>query len=174
MLKITYEGILMKKSLSVVCILITMLLASFSAQASSKHCHNKSFTNVEVLAWSYEAMMESYNHSFVNIKKELQDARDYYNLDAWKQFYATVKPTLKEIQAKKMVVSVGLENSPLLLSKSKNQWKVQLPLIIHYQTATEQKIVNAIANVTIKPGVCDNGLNLQIVNFEIKNTVAAE
>ncbi len=146
---------------------ILLIGLSANAFASDQNCY-RNYSNTQILAWSYEAMLSSYNFSFVNEGKHFWKARQYFKTEAWKSFYRSIQPSLSQVKAKKLVVSVGLENSPVIINQSSKHWRVMLPLIIHYQQQNKDTTVKQTVTLQIaEDDDCAYGKNLKIIDFSI-------
>ncbi|STX28696.1 protein IcmL (DotI) [Legionella beliardensis] len=104
----------------------------------------------KVQSWAYEAILATNNYNFVHSSKE-KEAANYFTKSAWASYKKefNVNNQVKKVQKEKMVVSVGLQNSPLILEKNKNHWKIQLPLILNYQNETTKQTELAGLEVTV-------------------------
>lgn len=96
---------------------------------------------MSILAWAYESMMATYNYNFTQANAETikKNAEQYYTKAAWDNYDSQLSNSdiLDKIKKKKLIASVGVDPAPLILNKGEHTWKIQLPLIIHYQSASE-------------------------------------
>jgi hypothetical protein len=101
--------------------------------------------DLDVLAWSYKAMMASHNYNFTNSIGALTEvAAPFYTTDTWKIYLDNLMSSgnYEMVKSKKMNSSVGLSRSPMLLNKTNDSWVVKMNLLKIYQSAdvfTEKK-----------------------------------
>jgi hypothetical protein len=146
--------------------LSTIILSVISLSASAA-CPNLS--DLDILAWSYKAMMASYTFNFSNKSEQFkQAAAVYYNDTALKAYQTdfTKANYLEQAKKNKLIYSVGLSKGPLMLQKEiSNQhltWKIQAPLIIVSQSANKSSSNNKVVNLAVTQG---DGCQLKITNF---------
>ncbi|CEG57237.1 DotI/IcmL family type IV secretion protein [Legionella fallonii] len=111
--------------------------------------HCSQLSDIKILSWAYESMLATYNLNFVNYKTQLPNAAKYYTKNAWmayqKQLYLNIAP----IQKEKLVISAGTANSPILLSKKNDIYKVQIPLLLNYQSQASKQTIKKIVTLDI-------------------------
>lgn len=114
-----------------------------------------------LLQWATEAAVASYTFNFVNYRKALQDIRIYFTQNGY-QYYIkalTESNNLDAIINKKFVASAAPTGAPVILEKRIFKegeapggvygWTVQLPMVINYQSSTEQLSQNIILDMLI-------------------------
>jgi intracellular multiplication protein IcmL len=112
-------------------------------------------TAVNLLVFANEAALASFSYNFVNYRKQLQEASNYFTPKAWQAFSRTLKRSgnLKAVIDKKMVVSAVAAGAPIILQQgihnNRYGWTVQVPLLATYQNASEQKIQNLTVTMRI-------------------------
>lgn len=100
-------------------------------------------SQAELLQWAGRAAVASYSYDFVNYRDSLQKAQDYFTPEGWQNFEAalTSSRTLETVLAKKLVVSAVATGVPVLLDQGiingRYAWKVQLPILVSYQSSSE-------------------------------------
>jgi intracellular multiplication protein IcmL len=98
----------------------------------------------EVLQWSAQAAVAAYSYNFVNYREALQNVQNSFTPDGWKFFEEALRGarTLEMVITKKLVVSAVATAAPVMLEQGiingRYAWKVQLPLLVTYQSASEQ------------------------------------
>ena len=86
--------------------------------------------------------MDSYSYNFVNYRKQLQAASEYFTPEGWRTFEAALKSSrnLETVIARKLVVTAVATGAPVVLDQrivsGRYAWKVQLPLLVTYQSAS--------------------------------------
>lgn len=99
-------------------------------------------TNAELLQWSTIAATSAYTYNFVNWRKALQDASDYFTPTGWREFQEALKTSnnLETVTSKKLSVSAVATGAPVILDRGLiggvYKWKVQLPMLITYESAS--------------------------------------
>lgn len=96
-----------------------------------------------VLQWANQAAIASYSYNFVNYRKELQAASEFYTDIGWQQFMSALESSnnLAAVKAKKLIVSAVATQAPVILKKGilngSYSWRVQMPLLVTYQSASQ-------------------------------------
>lgn len=96
-----------------------------------------------VLQWAVQAAIASFTYNFVNYHEELKVASAYYTTDGWREFMGGLKKSsnLDIVKTKKLIVSAVATKAPVILQKGllngRFSWRVQMPVLITYQSASE-------------------------------------
>jgi intracellular multiplication protein IcmL len=96
-----------------------------------------------VLQWANQAAIASYSYNFVNYRKELQSASEFYTAIGWEQFMGALKSSnnLEAVKTKKLIVSAVATQAPVILRKGllngSYSWRIQMPLLVTYQSASQ-------------------------------------
>ncbi len=99
-------------------------------------------TPAELLQWSTVAATSVNTYNFVNWRKALQDASDYFTPTGWREFQKELKNSnnLETVTNKKLSVSAVATGAPVILDRgligNVYKWKIQLPLLITYESAS--------------------------------------
>lgn len=100
-----------------------------------------------LLQFSAEAAMAAYSFDFINYRKQLQDASQYFSVQGWEGFMKGLEPNLKAVKAKQLVVTAVPGGAPVIIRQGligeRYAWKVQMPLSVTYSSSSE-KIVNSL------------------------------
>lgn len=147
----------------------------FGARSAMAQC-TQNVSDLNVMSFAYEAMMAIHNYSFVNYDKTLsyEKAGQYLSQQAWQTYSEELKTSgvLARLIKNKWVSTVGTANAPIILRKGmregQHQWLVQIPLLIHYQSAEEDTINTRVEKLLI---VQDENHCLKVANI---NTVQEE
>ena len=121
----------------------------------------------ELLQWANRAAVAAYTYNFVNWRDALQNVQSNFTPDGWKYFEGALKAsmTLETITAKKLVASAVATGAPVILDQGvingRYAWKVQMPLLVTYQSSTEQiqqalvitMIISRVPTVDVPRGV---------------------
>lgn len=98
----------------------------------------------QLLQWASRAAIAAYTYNFVDYRNALQRVQNNFTPDGWKYFEDALKGarTLEAVLAKKLVVSAVATAAPVILDQGvingRYAWKVQMPLLVTYQSASEQ------------------------------------
>ena len=70
---------------------------------------------------------------------------------AWDKYDSQLSSSdiLDKVKKEKLIASVGVDPAPLILSKGEHTWKIQLPLILHYQSASESTHIKQVTTLDI-------------------------
>lgn len=108
-----------------------------------------------VLQWANDAAVAAYTYNFVNYRSELQAASVFFTGDGWDQFQNALQGSnnLLAVKTKKMVVSAIATATPVILKKGLlngvYSWRIQMPLLVTYQSASEFSQQTNIVNMLI-------------------------
>lgn len=109
-----------------------------------------------LLNWATEAATSVYNFDFVHYREQLQKANVYFTTTGYKNFLAALKDSnnLKAVQQKKLVVSAVASGAPVILDEGVLEhgvyaWKMQVPMLITYQSVSEYFTQNVIIEMLV-------------------------
>jgi intracellular multiplication protein IcmL len=113
----------------------------------------------DLLQWAVRAAVAANCYNFVDYREKLQQVQNYFTPDGWKYFETALQGarTLETVIAKKLVVSAVATGTPVIIDQGvingRYAWKVQLPLLVTYQSPNEltQQPVMATMIVTRVP-----------------------
>lgn len=100
-------------------------------------------SEASVKQWANQAAIAVFSYNFVNYREELEASSVYFTADGWKQFLNSITQSniLVAVKAKKLVVSAVATAAPIILDKGLlngvYSWRVQMPLLITYQSPSE-------------------------------------
>lgn len=96
-----------------------------------------------LLQWANTAAVAAYTYNFVNYRQALQEASNYFTPDGWSGFLSALKDSnnLDAVLSKKLIVSAVATGAPVVLGQGLldgiYSWKVQMPMLITYQSASQ-------------------------------------
>jgi len=108
-----------------------------------------------VLQWANQAAIASFTYNFVNYREELQASSGFFTAEGWQQFLDALEASnnLAAVQAKKLIVSAVATRAPIILQKGilngSYSWRVQMPILVTYQSASEFTQQNNIVTMLI-------------------------
>ena len=108
-----------------------------------------------VLQWANQAAIAAFTYNFVNYRSELQASSGFFTSDGWDQFLAALQQSnnLDAVKAKKLIVSAVATRAPIILQKGllngKYAWRVQMPMLVTYQSASEFSQQNNVVTMLI-------------------------
>lgn len=111
-----------------------------------------------LLEWATEAATTAYTFNFVNFRRALQHTRTYFTRAGYLNFIKALKDSnnFEAVQKNKLVVHASLEagGNPAILRDSDSDpnlridgvytWQVQVPMLVTYEGASQNKIVQRI------------------------------
>ncbi len=110
-----------------------------------------------LLQWASQAAITSYSYNFVNYRQELQAAAEFFTPRGWRSFEDALSSSnnLKAIVDKKLVVSAVATGAPVILWQGtwvdgSYAWRVQMPLKVSYQSATQLIGQSVVVTMLIK------------------------
>jgi len=108
-----------------------------------------------VLQWANQAAIAAFSYNFVNYRTELQASSGFFTAEGWDQFLKALEDSnnLIAVKAKKLIVSAVATKAPVILQKGilngRYAWRVQMPLLVTYQSASEFSQQNNVVTVLI-------------------------
>lgn len=108
-----------------------------------------------VLQWANQAAIAAFTYNFVNYRDELQSSSGFFTADGWQQFLTALQQSnnLDAVKAKKLIVSAVATRAPIILQKGilngRYSWRVQMPLLVTYQSASEFSQQNNVVTMLI-------------------------
>ena len=96
-----------------------------------------------VLQWANQAAIAAFTYNFVNYRSELQASSGFFTADGWNQFLSALQQSnnLEAVKTKKLIVSAVATKAPVILQKgllnAQYAWRVQMPILVTYQSASE-------------------------------------
>jgi intracellular multiplication protein IcmL len=100
-------------------------------------------SSAALLQWANMAAISVYTYDFVSYRQALQAASDYFTPEGWQNFMQALQSSnnLNAVLAKKLVVSAVATGAPVILQQGllfgTYTWRVQLPVLVTYQSASE-------------------------------------
>jgi len=111
--------------------------------------------NSALLQWATEAASAAFTYDFVNYRAQLQKASEYFTTNGWSSFLSELQSTrnLLAVQAKKLVINAVVTRAPVILEErvinGRYAWRIQMPMIITYQSASESTTSSTTVTLTI-------------------------
>jgi len=108
-----------------------------------------------VLQWANQAAIAAFTYNFVNYRTELQASSGFFTADGWDQFLNALQQSnnLDAVKAKKLIVSAVATRAPIILQKGllngTYAWRVQMPILVTYQSASEFSQQNNVVTMLI-------------------------
>ncbi|CEK11406.1 type IVB secretion system apparatus protein IcmL/DotI [Legionella hackeliae] len=108
-----------------------------------------------VLQWANQAAIAAFTYNFVNYREELQASSGFFTADGWTQFLSALQESnnLDAVKAKKLIVSAVATRAPIILQKGllngRYSWRVQMPILVTYQSASEFSQQNNVVTMLI-------------------------
>jgi intracellular multiplication protein IcmL len=126
----------------------------------------------ELLQWAHGAAISAYTYNFVNYRDAMQQLQNQFTADGWVYYENALRTarTLEMVIAKKLVVSAVATGTPVILDQAvisgKYSWKVQIPLLVTYQSPNEQTQQSMIVTMIVsRVPTVDMPKGIAIVSF---------
>lgn len=109
-----------------------------------------------VLQWANQAAIAAFTYNFVNYRSELQAASGFFTPGGWREYSTALQQSnnLEAVKAKKLIVSAVATRAPIILEKGilsgRYSWRVQMPMLVTYQSASEFTQENYIVTMLIQ------------------------
>jgi len=108
-----------------------------------------------ILQWANQAAIAAFTYNFVNYRDELQASSGFFTGEGWDQFLSALQQSnnLDAVKAKKLIVSAVATRAPIIMQKGplngSYSWRVQMPLLVTYQSASEFTQQNNVVTMLI-------------------------
>jgi intracellular multiplication protein IcmL len=126
----------------------------------------------ELLQWAHGAAISAYTYNFVNYRDAMQQLQNQFTPDGWTYYEDALRVSrnLEMVLAKKLVVSAVATGTPVILDQAvidgRYSWKVQIPLLVSYQSPNEQTQTPVIVMMIIsRVPTVDMPKGIAIVSF---------
>lgn len=109
-----------------------------------------------VLQWANQAAIAAFTYNFVNYREELQASSGFFTPSGWHEFLRALNNSnnLQAVTEKRLIVSAVATRAPIILEKGRlngvYSWRVQMPVLVTYQSASEFSQQNNIVTVLIQ------------------------
>lgn len=138
---------------------VTPTIAKDDSPPTTNQCASdltqSNITQTAVLVWANEAAVSVFSYNFVNYETALQSASSYFTPDGWSAFSKSSEQTnnLNAVIEKKLIISAVATRSPIILQQGildgRYSWRVQMPLLVTYQSASEYAQQSLIVTMLI-------------------------
>ncbi|HRA42294.1 MAG TPA: DotI/IcmL/TraM family protein [Gammaproteobacteria bacterium] len=108
-----------------------------------------------LLSWVTLAATSTFTFDFFNHKDQLNAMKDYFTADGFDSFIASLQETgvLTTIVEKKLILSAVAIGPAIVLTEervgSKHNWRIQVPLIVRYQSANVDETRTQVVEVLV-------------------------
>lgn len=92
--------------------------------------------------WANLAAVAAYSYDFAHYRSDLQLASEFFTPKGWRDFQRALRDSgnLETVLTKKLVVSAVSTGTPVIIEqgllRGRYAWKVQMPLLVSYQSAS--------------------------------------
>jgi intracellular multiplication protein IcmL len=122
--------------------------------------------------WASEAVTSVFSYNFLNFRQAFQDNKKYFTDEGWRGLLQALEAaqTLQMVQTKKLVVSAVLSGAPVITNQyllhGRYTWRIQMPLLVTYESANEHTDQRLMISLTIKRvSTLDNIFGVGITSF---------
>ncbi len=125
-----------------------------------------------VLTWSTDAVNQAFTFSFANYQQEIEQSRTYFTPGGWEGFRQALqeKGNLDAVIKNMYVATASPAKAAVVVDQGlvdgRYAWKLEVPLLITYQSATQeatQSIVVAVTVVQVPADENPEGLGIEQV-----------
>ena len=113
-------------------------------------------SDASVLQWANQAAISAFTYNFVNYREELQASSGFFTPSGWREFLRALNDSnnLQAVTEKRLIVSAVATRAPIILEKGilsgAYSWRIQMPVLVTYQSASEFSQQNNIVTVLIR------------------------
>lgn len=134
-------------------------------------------TNNYLLQWAGLAARACYNLDFVHYPRQLKTASAYFTSSGWSALVNAMKASgvLKSLQKNKLYMNAVVSGPAVILDEEiihgRYSWRVQLPLLVTYTSANENRKAGFLVTMDImRVPVLNAEKGIQINNFSVVRT----
>lgn len=108
-----------------------------------------------VLTWTASAVSQAFTFSFANLDYELNQSRPNFTGPGWNGFIAALKSkgAIDAVRQNMYVASAVPAKAPVIVDQGLVQgryaWKIELPIIVTYQSATKEATQTNVVSLTV-------------------------
>lgn len=108
-----------------------------------------------LLQWANIAAVAAFTFDFVNYRQQLQAASEFFTPQGWDAYMQAIQRSnnLGAVVEKKLTVSAVATGAPVVLQQGilngRYSWKIQIPLLVTYQSANQISQQNLVATLLI-------------------------
>ncbi|MBS0286296.1 MAG: type IVB secretion system apparatus protein IcmL/DotI [Proteobacteria bacterium] len=133
-------------------------------------------TTTSLLDWVVEAATSAYNFNFGNYDRALKDIKSFFTEAGYKHFLESLAAakTIETVREKQLMVSAITTGTPVVLQEGPNTdgiytWKVQLPMLITYQSQSDTRKQNVILTMFIaRRSTLESPKGIGIASIELR------
>ena len=127
-----------------------------------------------LLQWSEVVVRDAFNIGFLGGEDDVKAAKSNFTSGGWTSFQSSLQASglLDDISSQKLNMSAIVSGAPVILFQGKLKgvyiWRVQMPLLINFQSASTKKQMNAIATINIsRVPVLTVAKGIQVSDFSV-------
>ncbi len=129
-------------------------------------------SNRTIKQWANEAAVAAYTFNWVDYRKALEDASNFFTPQGWTQFVTQLKASnnLDAIKDRKLIMSSVATGAPVILHQGllngRYSWKVEMPMLVSLNSASQtlQQALNITLLIT-RVSPLDNPKGIAIAQF---------
>lgn len=132
-----------------------------------------------LLEWASRATVSAYTYDVAHYQQQFQNVtQKYFTKDGGKAFLAalTQSGAISNLLSNKLVVTSVVNGAPIILHQGllwgRETWRVQVPLLVNYQSASESKTTSYVVSLLIvltDPSEQPEGVGIS--QFEVYNGI---
>lgn len=108
-----------------------------------------------LLQWATSAAVSAFSYNHGNYREAIQNLRDNFTESGWKNFIEALNSSnnLTAVREKRLLVSAVPTGVPVIteqgLMAGRYAWRVQLPLLVRYESSSDTSLQSVILTVLI-------------------------
>jgi intracellular multiplication protein IcmL len=114
-------------------------------------------TNIQAIReWSIDAITSAYTYDAANYKQQIATAmQQYFTDEGAASFQQSLQDSgaITQLLSKKLIVTAAVYGQPVVLAQGlllgERTWKIQAPLLVTYQSASDVVVQRYIVTITI-------------------------
>jgi len=129
-------------------------------------------SNDQVLNWVSTAATRSYTLSFAQYQQQLDDVRHYFTPEGWRGFEEALRRAgfIENLSRNKFITTASPTAAPVISAEGligeAYAWRIQVPILVTYQSASTRESRNVMVEVTvIRRPETENPSGLGIAQF---------
>ena len=107
-----------------------------------------------LIRWASKAAILAYTFDFYDYANEIQSARPYFTDEGWSSYLGSVNHLFENITTNKLIVTSVVSGTPVISNQGElpdtgYTWRIQMPFLVTYQSASTTSQQNFLVSVTI-------------------------
>lgn len=122
-----------------------------------------------IIRFASQAVIGAYTLRFDSVNDQVNSVRPYFTDAGWVSFQASIASLVKSVVANRLTVNGVVVGTPVISNQGRLpglgfSWRVQIPLLVSYQTESKvsrRKYMVAVTIVKVPTGINPQGIGIE-------------